>query len=64
MHRTRNAPSLLIMPDFAVFCCSLFLPHPVVCRKGETVLRLVTYVDESIMRLLLEYKADVNARDG
>jgi hypothetical protein len=51
------------MLEIAVFCCSLFLPHPVVCSKGETALRSSAHFHESIMRLLLEYKADVNVRD-
>ena len=51
------------MLDIAVFCCSLFLSHPVVCSKGETALKGSTHFIESIMRLLLEYKADVNVRD-
>jgi hypothetical protein len=47
----------------------LFSPHPAVCRDYWTPLMYVTDLHdagerEGTVRLLLEYKADVRARDG
>ncbi len=42
----------------------LLLPHSLVCRHGYTALmRAVLKGQESIVRLLLEYQADVDAAD-
>jgi len=43
----------------------LLSPHPLVCRNGYTALMWAAYRGhESIVRLLLEYRARVNAMGG
>ena len=69
MRRTSNAPSLLLTMAAVLMmlrCVVLRLlsPHPLVCSVGRTVLMGAAYGgDESTVRLLLEYRADVNATD-
>jgi ankyrin repeat protein len=64
-----NAPSLLLMMAamLAMLRCIvqlLFSPHPLVCRDGYTALMSAAGGGhESIVRLLLEYRANVNAMD-
>ena len=69
MQGTRNAPSLLLtmaaMP-MMLRCVVLRLlsPHPLVCSDHSTALiHAALGGHESIVRLLLEYRADVNAKD-
>jgi hypothetical protein len=64
-----NAPSLL--PTMAALLMKLrcvvqllFSPHPLVCRDGYTaIMGAACGGHASIVRLLLEYRADVNAFD-
>jgi ankyrin repeat protein len=66
MHMTSNAPSLL--PTMAAMLMTLrcvvrrlLSPHPLVCRHGYTSLMgAAKGGHESIVRLLLEYRANVN----
>jgi ankyrin repeat protein len=64
-----NAPSLLLMMAamLAMLRCIvqlLFSPHPLVCRDGYTaIMGAACGGHASIVRLLLEYQADVNAYD-
>ena len=70
MQRTSNAPSLLLTMAAMLMmlrCVVLRLlsPHPLVCRDRYTALMLAASEGhESIVRLLLEYLADVNAATG
>ncbi len=74
MQRTSNALAVAydgcIADDAAMLmmmvCAVLRLlsPHSLVCRQGYTALmRAARKGHESIVRLLLEYLADVNARN-
>ena len=64
-----NAPLLLLMMAAMMMtlrCVVLRLlsPHPLVCRFGYTALMYAAGEGhESIVRLLLEYLADVNTKD-
>ena len=66
MRQASNAPSLLLMLAAVLtkLRCALWrllLPHLLVCRFGETALiGAASKGHESIVRLLLEYRADVN----
>jgi hypothetical protein len=67
MQRTSNAPSLLLMIATVLMklrCAvrRLLSPHPLVCSYGQfALLRAAGEGHESTVRLLLEYRADVNA---
>jgi len=64
-----NAPSLLLtmaamLKMLRCLVLRLLSPHPLVCRDGRTALmRAAGEGHESTVRLLLEYRADVNARN-
>jgi hypothetical protein len=66
MWQASNAPSLLLMIAAVLMMLRsvvrrLLSPHPLVCRCGETALiEAARKGHESILRLLLEYRADVN----
>jgi hypothetical protein len=69
MQRTSNAPSLLLTTAAILMMLRcvvrrLLSPHPYVCSDGwNALLRAASegHEHESIVRLLLEYRADVNA---
>ena len=72
MQRTSNAPSLLLTMAAMLMMLRcvvrrLLSPHPLVCRLGgpgsSALMEAAHRGHESIVRLLLEYRADVNATD-
>ena len=69
MQRTSNAPSLLLTMAAMLMMLRcvvrrLLSPHPYVFSDDWTALmKAASEGHESIVRLLLEYLADVNARD-